>query len=152
MSIKLTFENFHETCLFFREFSCENSLLRIFIRCASAIHSSGSDSKKQVRYSIYYCNHCRADFWEFAWAVPLPFIHVIGMLMGFIIYYVVLIVNPLPFIHAIGILKSHTRILMGFINYCVVLIVNPIGRILVGWIFFRNTLEILCHPICNWLL
>jgi len=44
-----------------------------------------------------------------------------------------------------------TRILMGFIIYYLVLIVNPMGRILVRWKFFRNNLEILCHPICNWL-
>ena len=32
-----------------------------------------------------------------------------------------------------------------------VLIVNSMGRILVRWKSFRNNLEILCHPICNWL-
>jgi len=42
-----------------------------------------------------------------------------------------------------------TRILMGFIIYYLVLIVNPMGRILVRK--FRNNLEMLCHPICNWL-
>jgi len=43
---------------------------------------------------------------------------------------------------------------MGFIistNYHMVLIANPIGRIVVLLISFRNNLEILCHPICNWL-
>jgi len=44
-----------------------------------------------------------------------------------------------------------TRILMGFIMYYVVLIVNPMGRILVRLKSFRNNLEMLCHPICNWL-
>ena len=46
-----------------------------------------------------------------------------------------------------------TRILMGFIIYYLVLIVNPIGRILVRWKRFRNTLGMLsrCHPTCNWL-
>ena len=44
-----------------------------------------------------------------------------------------------------------TRILMGFIVYYLVLIVNPMGRILVRWKSFRNNLEMLCHPICNWL-
>jgi len=28
---------------------------------------------------------------------------------------------------------------------------NIMGRILVRWKSFRNNLEILCHPICNWL-
>jgi len=46
---------------------------------------------------------------------------------------------------------KHTRILMGFINYYLVLIVNPMGRILVRWKRFRNNLEMLCRPICNWL-
>jgi len=40
---------------------------------------------------------------------------------------------------------------MGFIIYYQVLIVNPMGRILVRWKSFRNNLEMLCHPICNWL-
>ena len=44
-----------------------------------------------------------------------------------------------------------TRTLMGLIIYCLVLIVNPMGRILVRWKSLRNTLEIVCHPICNWL-
>jgi len=44
-----------------------------------------------------------------------------------------------------------TRILMGFIIYYLVLIVNPMGRILVRWKSFWNNLEMLCHPICNWL-
>jgi len=44
-----------------------------------------------------------------------------------------------------------TRILMGFIMYFLVLIVNPMGRILVRWKSFRNNLEMLCPPICNWL-
>jgi len=44
-----------------------------------------------------------------------------------------------------------TRILMGFIIYYLVLIVNPMGRILVRWRSFRKNLEMLCHPICNWL-
>ena len=44
-----------------------------------------------------------------------------------------------------------TRILTGFVIYYLVLIVNPMGRILVRWKFFRNHLEMLCHPICNWL-
>jgi len=44
-----------------------------------------------------------------------------------------------------------TRILMGFIIYYLVQIVNPMGRILVRWKSFRNNLEMLCHPICNWL-
>ena len=44
-----------------------------------------------------------------------------------------------------------TMILMGFIIYYLVLIVNPMGRILVRWNFVGNNLEILCHPICNWL-
>ena len=44
-----------------------------------------------------------------------------------------------------------TRILMGFIIYFLVLIVNPMGRILIHWKSFRNNLEMLCHPICNWL-
>ena len=43
-----------------------------------------------------------------------------------------------------------TSILMGFICY-LVLIVNPMGRILVRWKSFRNNLEMLCHPTCNWL-
>jgi len=43
------------------------------------------------------------------------------------------------------------RILMGFIIYYLVLVVNPMGRILVHWKSFRNNLEMLCHPICNWL-
>jgi len=45
--------------------------------------------------------------------------------------------------------SRRTRILMGFIIYHLVLIVNPMGRILVRWHFFRDDLEILCHPICN---
>jgi len=32
-----------------------------------------------------------------------------------------------------------------------VLIVNPMGRIPVRWKFCRKNLEMLCHPICNWL-
>jgi len=40
---------------------------------------------------------------------------------------------------------------MGFIIYYLVLIANPMGRILVRRKSFRNNLEILCHPICNWL-
>jgi len=40
---------------------------------------------------------------------------------------------------------------MGFINYYLVQIINPMGRILVRWKSFRNNLEMLCHPICNWL-
>ena len=44
-----------------------------------------------------------------------------------------------------------TRILLGFIIYYLVLIVNPMGRILGRWKSFRNSLEMLCHPICNWL-
>ena len=44
-----------------------------------------------------------------------------------------------------------TRILMGFITYYLVLIVNPMGRILVRRKRFSNNLEMLCHPICNWL-
>ena len=44
-----------------------------------------------------------------------------------------------------------TRILMGFHIYHLVLIVNPMGRILVRWKSSRNNLEMLCHPICNWL-
>jgi len=40
---------------------------------------------------------------------------------------------------------------MGFIIYYLVLIVNPMGRILVRWNFFRNNIEMLCHPICNWM-
>jgi len=44
-----------------------------------------------------------------------------------------------------------TRIRMGFIIYYLVLIVNPMGRIWVRWKSFRNNLEMLCHPICNWL-
>ena len=44
-----------------------------------------------------------------------------------------------------------TRILMGFIIYYLVLIVNPMDKILVRWKSFRNHLEMLCHPICNWL-
>jgi len=43
-----------------------------------------------------------------------------------------------------------TRILMGFIIHYLILIVNPMGRILVRRKFFRNNLEMLCHPICNW--
>jgi len=39
---------------------------------------------------------------------------------------------------------------MGFIIYYLVLIVNPMGRILVRSKSFRNNLEMLCHPICNW--
>ena len=41
-----------------------------------------------------------------------------------------------------------TRILIGFFIYYLVLIVNPMCRILVRWNFFRNDLEMLCHPIC----
>jgi len=44
--------------------------------------------------------------------------------------------------------------LMGFIistMYCVVLIVTPIGRMLVRWKGFGNNLEVVCHPIYNWL-
>ena len=44
-----------------------------------------------------------------------------------------------------------TRILMGFIMFYLVLIVNPMERILVRWKSFRNILEILWPPICNWL-
>jgi len=44
-----------------------------------------------------------------------------------------------------------TRILMGCTIYYLVLIVNPMGRILVRWNSFTNNLEMLCHPICNWL-
>ena len=44
-----------------------------------------------------------------------------------------------------------TKIFMGFIIYYLILIVNPMGRILVRWKSFRNNLEMLCHPICNWL-
>jgi len=44
-----------------------------------------------------------------------------------------------------------TRILIEFIIYYLVLIVNPMGRILVRWKSFRNHLEMLWHPICNWL-
>jgi len=44
-----------------------------------------------------------------------------------------------------------TRILVGFIIYYLVLIVNPMCRILVRWKSFRNNLDMLCHPICNWL-
>ena len=44
-----------------------------------------------------------------------------------------------------------TRILMGCITYYLVLIVNPMGRILARWKSFRNNLEMLGHPICNWL-
>ena len=40
---------------------------------------------------------------------------------------------------------------MGLIIYYLVLIVNPMGRILVRWKGFRINLEILCHPICNWM-
>jgi len=40
---------------------------------------------------------------------------------------------------------------MGFIIYYLVLIVNPMGRILVRWKSFRNILDMLCHPVCNWL-
>ena len=40
---------------------------------------------------------------------------------------------------------------MGFVIYYLVLIVNPVGRILIRWKSFRNNLEMLCHPICNWL-
>ena len=29
------------------------------------------------------------------------------------------------------------------------LISNTVGRFLVCWIFFRNNLKILCHPLCN---
>jgi len=46
---------------------------------------------------------------------------------------------------------SRTRILMGFIIYYLVLIVNPMGLILVRWKKIINNLEMLCHPICNWL-
>ena len=35
--------------------------------------------------------------------------------------------------------------------YYLVLIVNPMGSILVCWKRFRNHLEMLCHPIGNWL-
>jgi len=35
-------------------------------------------------------------------------------------------------------------------SYNLVLIVNPMGRILVRWKSFRNTLEMLCHPM-GWL-
>jgi len=35
--------------------------------------------------------------------------------------------------------------------YYVVLIANPMGRIVVRLKGFRKNLEILCHPICNWL-
>ena len=44
-----------------------------------------------------------------------------------------------------------TRILMGFVIYYLALILNPMGRILVRWKSFRDNLEVLCHPICNWL-
>jgi len=44
---------------------------------------------------------------------------------------------------------KRTRILIGFIFYYLVLIVNHMGRILVRWMFFKNNLEIQCHPICN---
>jgi len=44
-----------------------------------------------------------------------------------------------------------TRILMRFVIYCLVIMVNPMGRILVRWKSFRNNVEMLCHPICNWL-
>ena len=44
-----------------------------------------------------------------------------------------------------------TKILMGCTIYFFVLIVNPMGRILLRWNFLRNNLEMLCHPICNWL-
>ena len=47
-------------------------------------------------------------------------------------------------------ITRRTRILMGFIIYYLVLIVNPMGRTLVRWKSFRNTLEMLCDPICNW--
>jgi len=43
------------------------------------------------------------------------------------------------------------KILMGFIFYYLVLIVNPMGRTLVRWKSFRSNLEMLCHPIYNWL-
>ena len=46
---------------------------------------------------------------------------------------------------------STKPILMGFIIYYLVLIVNPMGRIQVRWKRFRINLEMLCHPICNWL-
>jgi len=39
---------------------------------------------------------------------------------------------------------------MGCTIYNLGLIVNPMGRILVRWKFFRNTLEMLCHPM-GWL-
>ena len=48
----------------------------------------------------------------------------------------------------------HTRIVIGFTisnSHYVVLIVNPMGRNMVRRFLFRNNLEILCHPICNWL-
>ena len=44
-----------------------------------------------------------------------------------------------------------SRMLMGFIISYLVLIVNPMGRILLRRKSFTNNLEILCHPICNWL-
>ena len=44
-----------------------------------------------------------------------------------------------------------TRILVGLITYHLVLVVNPMCRILARWKRLRNNLEILCHPICNWL-
>ena len=40
---------------------------------------------------------------------------------------------------------------MGIIIYYLVLIVIPMGRILVRWKSSGNNLEMLCHPICNWL-
>ena len=40
---------------------------------------------------------------------------------------------------------------MRFIIYHLKLIVNPMGRILVRWKSFGKNLEMLCHPICNWL-
>ena len=44
-----------------------------------------------------------------------------------------------------------TRILMVLVMFYLVLNVNPMGRILVRWKSFKNNLEMLCHPICNWL-
>ena len=53
------------------------------------------------------------------------------------------------FLKTFNLVPRRTRILMGFVIYYLVLIVNPMG--LVRWKSFRKNLEMLCHPICNWL-
>jgi len=101
----------------------------------------------RVTRLVHMCDSAHSHMWHHSWLQSLMPSHhcLIQPIADRVAQHLEIISKNLQF-HT-----RRTRILMGFINYYLVLIVNPMGRMLVRWKSFRNNLEMLCHPICNWL-